>query len=443
MISADALSETPYLLDGERAAPLLAAATDLGERVTLLRRRGSVDDSTLAALRKEWNVDQVYESAGIEGNTLTLTETRLAISRGITISGKPPEHVDEVQRLHNAHEYLEQLLDEQGPITQRQLLDVHTLILGRGVAGAGEYRTVEVAIGNQPHKPPHPLKVPDMMAEYFKWLGAAANHCPVPLQASVAHAWLVHIHPFRDGNGRTARAVMNLLLMRAGFPIVIIRRKDRQRYYDALARSDEGDIGPLLELFLLRASDSLHQIDRVRKAASGVSIEVERIAAAEERAVSLWNAAVNLLCEEVAAAFERVVEADPAYTFSWKRYDELEPTDYRLLCQGEAVSQSWVARFELSRGTKAFRFLIWAGFLSDGMKSTVRGRPALFFSEQNPDRYPQWRQPSEHFATSLREIAYYDGRFIVRREGAIPKTETSTTVLALHLVQEVLKNAFD
>lgn len=440
MISADTLSRSPYVLDEHGGAGLLVACTELSDKVALLRRNNALDDATLAALRKAWHVEQVYESAGIEGNTLTPNETRLAISRGITISGKPPEHTDEVVRLHAAHLFLEELMKEKGALTQRQLLDVHTLVLGRGAAGAGVYRNVEVAIGNQKHKPPHPLEVPECMAAYFAWLAREASNCPVPLQATVAHAWLVHVHPFRDGNGRTARAIMNLLLMRAGFPIVIIRRKDRQRYYDALACSDEwGDLGPLLELFVVRANDSLRQVDRIRTAVTSVSLEMERILAAEERTFSVWNAAIGLLCEELAAALERVRTADRAFRIDWQRFEPLDRSDYQSLVERHSISQSWIARFTISRGNRHFSALFWAGFASDSMGESARGRPALFVSEPNPERYPQWRRPTAGFATALREVVYADGRFIVRREGEAPRQEESTTAFALGLVEEILR----
>jgi len=442
MTSGEILGGSPYLLGDHGGTPLLRASADLSERVTLLRRNGRLDDETLAALRREWNVEQVYESAGIEGNTLTLNETMLAISRGITISGKPPEHTDEVVRLNEAHQYLEELFQTKGTITQRQVLDVHSLVLGRGAAGAGEDRRVEVAIGNQPHKPPHPLKVPEMMNDYFAWLARVAADCPVPLQATVAHAWLVHIHPFRDGNGRTARAIMNLLLMRAGFPIVLIRRKDRQRYYDALANSDNGDIGPLLELLVARAHDSLRQVERVRAAVTGVTVEMERIIAAEERAVSVWNAAIGLLCEEIASAFERVQRSDPLFSFNWRRFEQLDREGYGALSARQTLSDSWIARFEMSRGQRTFRTLLWAGFASEAMGAPAAGKPALFLSEPNPEGYPQWRRPTPGFATGVREIVYAEGRFTVRREGLPPTVEESTTVFSLGFVQEILHHAF-
>ncbi len=442
MEAGDILHGSPYLLDEHRSAALLRASAKLSDDVSLLRRSDRLDERTLAALRREWNVEQIYESAGIEGNTLTLGETQLAISRGITISSKPPEHTEEVVRLNEAHAFLEKLLEEKGAIARRQLLDVHALVLGRGVPGAGEYRKVEVAIGDQKHKPPHPLKVPDEMDCYFAWLQRAQAECPVPLQAAVAHAWLVHIHPFRDGNGRTARAMMNLLLMRAGYPIVIIRRKDRQRYYDALARSDEGDIGPLLELFVARATDSLRQIDRVRAAVTGVSLEVQRVVEAEERAVSVWNAAIGLLCEEIASALERIRDADPAFRVEWRRFEPLDREDYRALSDGHSISQSWIARFALFRGNRSFRMLLWAGFASDAMGEAARGKPALFISEPNPDGYPQWRLPTTGFATDVREVAYVNGKFMVRRDGKAPTVEESTANFALGLAREVLRAAF-
>lgn len=440
MTSNDMLSGSPYLLTLSSGPILLADSRKLAEDVTLLRRQGSLDDRTLESLRREWGMEQVYESAGIEGNQLTLNETRIAIVRGITITGKPPEHTEEVVRLHQAHEHLETLLRESGPITKRQLMDVHTLVLGRGSTGAGTYRTIEVQIGDQVHKPPHPAKVPEEMDAYFAWL-ATADACPIPLRAAVAHAWLAHIHPFVDGNGRTARAAMNLLLMRTGFPVAVIRRKDRQRYYDALAKSDEGDIGPLLELIVARSRDSLRQIDRVRTQVTGVTIEMERIAAKDETMAAVWNASCDLLCQELALAFERVVDKDPSFRFSWRRYDPIDSTDYQRLCGGQSVSESWLARYRLTRHDRSFEMLLWAGFSTPAMKGLARA-PSVFVSESNPEGYPQWRPATPSFPTGLREILYAEGKFHVRTLTGVVTIESSPTAMALACVSEVLRNAF-
>ncbi len=280
------LSGTPYLLDDARAPRILQVVKKLENEIRLLRSSGSLDENTLAKLRQEWGIQSVHESAAIEGNQLTLSETEIAIQRGITISGKPPEHSSEVQNLNEALKYLESLARSRSPVTQWEIREIQSLVLGR-TGDSGAYRMVEVQITNSPHKPPHPILVQEQMDEYAEWL-AQATDVPVPLLAAVSHAWLVHIHPFRDGNGRTARAILNLQLIRAGYPIVIVRRKDRERYYESLRASDEGDLTLLLDLIVERIEDSLRQIDRARKSVTGISLALQKVKEQEARRDKIW-----------------------------------------------------------------------------------------------------------------------------------------------------------
>ena len=184
----DLLAGTPYLLSDETGQLVVRTAEKLHEEVSLLRKKGSLDAGTLGNLRTEWRIKQIYESAGIEGNELSFSETRLAVQQGITISGKPTEHSEEVRRLNDALDYLEGLANSNNTLTEWEIRQVHSLVLGRNEKDAGAYRNVEVAISNSPHKPPNPIQVPDHMRDYARWLDGAEN-VPVPLLAAVAHAW--------------------------------------------------------------------------------------------------------------------------------------------------------------------------------------------------------------------------------------------------------------
>src|SRR5258708_3350178 len=147
----DILSGTPYALDPRTGPRIVESASALVGDIALFHRQGRLSDETLQRLRKEWGFTQVYESAGIEGNELSLNETQMAIQRGITISGKPPEHSDEVRNLHEALQYLEQLASSRTPLSERELREIQQLIVGRTSVGAGGYRTIEVTITNSPH----------------------------------------------------------------------------------------------------------------------------------------------------------------------------------------------------------------------------------------------------------------------------------------------------
>ena len=283
------LAGTPFLMEPEHGKKVLAAAVELENEVRILRSRGQLEPQTLARLRQEWGFLQVHESTAIEGNELSLNETEMAILRSITITGKPPKHSLEVRNLHAALEFLESLAETNGALTEHEICNIHNLVLGAEDRDAGRYRTIEVAITNSPHKPPMAIAVPSEMQKLVDWLRTRSSQLPVPLVAAVTHAWLVHIHPFADGNGRTARAVTNLLLMRAGFPVVLIRKSDRQRYYETLRAADDGDLGPVLELFVNRSQDSLRQIDRIRFSAAQINNAIIQVQAAERQRFQIFS----------------------------------------------------------------------------------------------------------------------------------------------------------
>lgn len=416
----EVLADTPYLLDAPQADQVLAAAAELADKVRLLRSEGKLDDKTLARLRAEWGVKQVYESAGIEGNQLDFNETQLVIQRGITISGKPPKDSAEVLRLHNAHQYLETLADRAEPFGRRELMEIHTLIVGEDDSHRGAWRNVEVQISGAVHKPPSPAIIQSHMEQYLTWLERSEDIPPI-LRAAVLHAWLVHIHPFADGNGRTARAVSNLALIRSGYPIVVIRRKDRPRYYEALARSDEADLGSFLQLLLERSSDSLIQIDRIRQTASGISIALQRIREQEVSRYRLWSDGLRLFSSTLAHTFQEL-ESDTDFQVASTFYGLPEIEDFRKMSERDPSGNSWLLKVSVTRRKTTRQILLWIGYSSDelGQGLGFAGNiPSVKISVPNDNAYPPWRPIDDAFEAQFLEFAYYEGRFnaVIRNEG--------------------------
>jgi len=184
----ESLRGSPYVLQEGTGREILSAAQKLAEDVELLRQNGSLDDEVLSELRKEWGVKQVYESAGIEGNELTLNETLLAIQRGVTISGKPPGQSDEVRNLNMALHFLEELFREAKPLGEWEIREVQKLVLGINDPNGGRYRDIEVAISNSPHKPPHPIRVPvGPHSPVFRW---ERPHGSCDHESPIDEAWL-------------------------------------------------------------------------------------------------------------------------------------------------------------------------------------------------------------------------------------------------------------
>ncbi len=182
-------------------------------------------------------LEYIFESNRIEGNTLTLRETDLVINEGLTVSGKSMrEHLEAINHVE-AIGYIKQLVERNFAFNERELLTVHNLIL-RGIhpEDAGRYRKVQVMIKGSAHMPPQPYLVAKEMEDYFIWMDQHKNKLHPVVLAAEMHERLVTIHPFIDGNGRTSRLIMNFILLQHGYVIANIKGEyeTRMKYYQTL-----------------------------------------------------------------------------------------------------------------------------------------------------------------------------------------------------------------
>lgn len=230
-------------------------------------------DSTLVAeLKKLYDVRFTYNSNAIEGNTLTQSETELVLTKGITVGGKTLDEHLEVIGHKEAIDYIENLAQRDTEINEWEIKQIHNLILRKiNPEEAGSYRTLDVmAAGTNYRYPPHYL-LSQLMRDFAIWLNSesALNLHPVEY-ATMAHYRFVSIHPFRDGNGRTARLLMNLLLIRAGYPIVVIDNQIRNDYINALAygQQNQDDLSLLFALIFDATISSLVEVLRLLVTAS-------------------------------------------------------------------------------------------------------------------------------------------------------------------------------
>lgn len=182
-------------------------------------------------------LEYTFESNRIEGNTMTLRETDLVINEGLTISGKSMrEHLEAINH-QEAIAFIKDLMNKNTSLIEREVLSIHNLIL-RGIhpEDAGRYRKAQVMIKGSTHMPPQPFLVAKEMEDYFIWYETNKNKLHPVVLAAEMHERLVTIHPFIDGNGRTSRLVMNLILLQHGYVIANIKGDydNRMRYYQAL-----------------------------------------------------------------------------------------------------------------------------------------------------------------------------------------------------------------
>ncbi len=226
----------------------------------------------VAELKKLYDVRFTYNSNAIEGNTLTQSETELVLTKGITVGGKTlDEHLEAIGH-KEAIDYIEHLAQKDTKINEWEIKQIHNLILRKiNPEEAGSYRTIDVmAAGTNYRYPPHYL-LSQLMGDFVSLLNSEVALSLHPLEyASIAHYRFVSIHPFRDGNGRTARLLMNLLLIRAGYPIVVINNQVRNNYINALAygQQNQDDLSQLYDLVFDAAIASLVEVLRLLVTAS-------------------------------------------------------------------------------------------------------------------------------------------------------------------------------
>lgn len=210
------------------------------------------------------DIEYTYESNKIEGNTLTLQETQLVIEKGLTIGGKPLKEHLEATNHYYAIEFIKQLVEDKTPFTETILLQIHQLILqGIDNHNAGKYRNVQVLISGAKHIPPQPYLVPKQMESFFIWYNEYKDKIhPVVLSAEM-HQRLVTIHPFIDGNGRTSRLLMNLILIQNGYPIAILKGDvaSRLKYYECLEIAQtENNNKPFIEFIAENIKNTMNRI---------------------------------------------------------------------------------------------------------------------------------------------------------------------------------------
>jgi Fic family protein len=190
---------------------------------------------TVKSINGDMSLRYTYNSNAIEGNTLTLIETKVVLEDGLTIGGKTMrEHLEAINH-RDAIQLMEKMGQSKGPLSEAEVRGLHAVIL-RGIddLNAGAWRHDNVRIYGATHIPPRAEKIFDLMSEFFAWSQGPAAQLPAVERAARLHVDFVAIHPFIDGNGRTARLLMNLELLRAGYPIAVISFEERQQYYHNL-----------------------------------------------------------------------------------------------------------------------------------------------------------------------------------------------------------------
>lgn len=212
------------------------------------RCRASTPEFTTVTFDQAFEIEYTHNSTAIEGNTLSLIETKVLLEDGISIGGKALREIYEAVNHRKAFRYVKECIGKGLPLDEGKVKDIHALLM-ENIQVGGVYRNAQVYISGAQHMPPPPQLMYQQVKEFYadlSWKGRELN--PVELAAWI-HAEFVKIHPFTDGNGRTSRLIMNYQLMTDGFPPVSIAKEDRLEYFKTLeAYAVEGNLQPFAEL---------------------------------------------------------------------------------------------------------------------------------------------------------------------------------------------------
>ena len=196
-----------------------------------------LDSHIVQNLREDLILRWTYNSNAIEGNTLTLNETKVALE-GITVGGKSlREHFEAINH-KEAIEFVESLVEADEMLSEYTIKSLHALILKNiDDENAGSYRNINVLISGATHRPPSNIEVASKMEAFINWYKTEAQTLHAIERACRVHVDFVGIHPFSDGNGRASRLLMNFELMKSGFPPVVLKVEHRLAYYEALDKA--------------------------------------------------------------------------------------------------------------------------------------------------------------------------------------------------------------
>ncbi len=229
-----------------RLDPRLAAR--LARKKTQLDRYRPLPVDTVRRLHDDLKIFLTYHSNAIEGNTLSLRETQMAIEYGMTVHGHPLREYLEATNHAEAYQYMTELVERDVPITLKVIRELHSLVMDKIIEDNGKFRTVPVYIRGANMTPPEAWRVESLMQEWVRWIATTGQEYEPIMRAAIAHHGFEAVHPFTDGNGRVGRLLLNLMLMRDGYPPALLLRDWRVRYILALDTANTGNYNSLINM---------------------------------------------------------------------------------------------------------------------------------------------------------------------------------------------------
>lgn len=201
----------------------------------------------LQSFDRSFEVEYTHNSTAIEGNTLSLIQTKAILEDGISVGGKTLREIYEVVNHNKAFGFVKKCVTEGKTLDETIIKEIHALLMENILTG-GVYRNVEVRISGAKHKPPVPSEMYQQIKNFYADMPYKVKENAIEF-AAWTHAEFVKIHPFVDGNGRTSRMIMNYQLLASGFLPVSIAKENRLEYFEVLEEyAVEGDLNPFANM---------------------------------------------------------------------------------------------------------------------------------------------------------------------------------------------------
>jgi molecular chaperone DnaK (HSP70)/Fic family protein len=436
----------------------------LEERITKLRSQKALETAKIQAFVNALESDYVFHSIKIEGSGLTRGETDELLSGKKAASSK---ETLEPENLRRAYEFVAQNCSAFKDAPEVFMREVDKLVLGQIDSRGGAYRSESVTISGMDFEPPNPIDVPAFMSQLASELKAGPSGRSVVQFATEAHNKLTSIHPFVDGNGRTARLLLNAILLDASLPPIIINFQDKQRYLDCLEASNSGDISPTVELISESMESALERIESVGKtvilnpipeatSAAEVKIvhppseklgdvirrKISAIPANKEARYQAWVSAFDTFRKEVEACCLGVSEEFKQYrvVIRYRSYDSLAMEKYESLLRGQRVPRTWLMGIEIRLYDKSEKFVFFFRSMSDRFRKAIlarhleKGNPPLGVTLAVSRWVDGFYMQLVNEPVRLREIGYLNGAWFFLQQGTERDSE---------IIQAPIKQIFD
>lgn len=433
----------------------------LADRVIDMRSVGKLEKDALVNIRRYFKIKQIYNSNAIEGNKLNIGETRQVVQFGLTITGVSLKDQAEAKNLSCALDYLEDLVHRTNPpLSEIDVRQIHELVL-KGVDdnNAGKYRSVDVEISGSKYKPSSHYQIAQEMELFGNWLKSISQNegeigaIEALVYAAVAHTWFVMIHPFIDGNGRVARLLLNLLLMRFGYPIAIITKEDRYRYYDALEQAQTSDLTPFVSLLIECVNESLEEWEYSAKtqqenkewAQSLVSDLEEKERVKISNRYELWKHSMELLKSYFKQIVDMLQDTSQIARIYFSDYGLLSIEKYIPLSLGESVKKTWFFRIDFKAGAKSIRYLFYFGFPSHELRN-CNVDISIHIAREYPENSYSYVKPE--FINERKYPAFFECGYCIQKEEfyfRVNKSDIRTEkvdVMAKNFIESIIKNHF-